>query len=47
MNFEKDHLFHIYNRGNISQKIFHKRDNYLFFLKKIRQYILPYSDILA
>ena len=47
MQFETGHLYHIYNRGNNSQKIFYNRENYLFFLRKIRQYIIPYADILA
>lgn len=47
MQFEPNHIYHIYNRGNNSQKIFFTRDNYLFFLKKIKLYVLPYADILA
>jgi len=47
MQFEPNHIYHIYDRGNNSQKIFFTRDNYLFFLKKIKRYILPYADILA
>jgi len=47
MQFKKGHLYHIYNQGNNRQKIFFKRENYLFFLKKIRTYILPYADVLA
>ena len=47
MQFEQSHLYHIYNRGNNSQRIFFNRDNYLFFLDKIRKNILPYADILA
>ena len=47
MQFESGHLYHIYNRGNNSQKIFFNRENSLFFLKKIRQYVSPYTDILA
>lgn len=47
MYFEADHLYHIYNRGNNSQKIFFSRENYLFFLEKIKKYILPHADILA
>ncbi|MDX9694775.1 MAG: hypothetical protein RBT49_03195 [Bacteroidales bacterium] len=47
MNFEKGYIYHIYNQGNNRQKIFFNRDNYLFFLKKIKAYITPYSDILA
>jgi putative transposase len=47
MFFEENHLYHIYNRGNLSRKTFYSRENYLFFLKKIREYILPYTDIVA
>lgn len=47
MEFEKGHLFHIYNQGNNRQKIFFKHENYIFFLRKVRIYILPYADILA
>ncbi len=47
MNFEPNHIYHIYNRGNNSQKIFFKRDNYLFFLQKIRKHILPFANVLA
>ena len=47
MHFVKTHVYHIYNRGNNSQTLFFCRDNYLFFLKKINVYILPYADILA
>lgn len=47
MQFEQGHLYHIYNRGNNSQIIFFNRENYLFFLDKIRKYILPHADILA
>ena len=47
MEFFKNELYHIYNRGNNRQKIFFKPENYVFFLKKVRTYILPYADILA
>ena len=47
MYFESNHIYHIYNRGNNSQNIFFTRDNYLFFLEKIRKHILPYADVLA
>lgn len=47
MQFEKTHIYHIYNQGNNRQEIFFDRENYLFFLRKIGTYILPYSDILA
>ena len=47
MNFEKGYLYHIFNQGNNKQKIFYNRENHLFFLKKVNQYILPYADVLA
>ena len=47
MNLQSNHIYHIFNQGNNKQNIFFIRDNYLFFLEKLNQYILPYSDILA
>ena len=47
MKIEKGFLYHIYNQGNNHREIFFNRDNYLFFLKKIKTYITPYADILA
>ena len=47
MIFEPNHIYHIYNQGNNRQKIFFNRENYLFFLKKIGEHILPFADILA
>ncbi|OFX23013.1 MAG: hypothetical protein A2041_07445 [Bacteroidetes bacterium GWA2_31_9b] len=45
MFFEEDKLYHIYNRSN--ETVFYSRDNYLFFLEKIKKHIYPVSDILA
>jgi len=47
MNFQEHHLYHIYNQGNNKQTVFFSRSNYLFFLNKIRTFVLPYADILA
>ena len=47
MELAKGHLYHVFNQGNNRQKIFFKHENYLFFIEKIRKYILPYADILA
>jgi putative transposase len=47
MEFHKDHIYHIYNQGNNRREIFFERENYLFFLKKIKTYVSPYVDILA
>lgn len=47
MQFEQGHIYHIYNQGNNRQTIFFERDNYLFFLKKIKEFVCPYTDVIA
>lgn len=47
MKFFENELYHIYNRGNNKGPIFFKPENYLYFLKKVRKYILPFCDILS
>ena len=47
MYFEKGYIYHIYNQGNNRQKVFFNRDNYLFFLRKVRIHVLPFVDIIA
>ena len=47
MLIEKGHIYHIYNQGNNRQKIFFNRENYFFFLGKMKEYILPYTDIMV
>ena len=47
MHFVKGQLYHIYNQGNNRQDIFFNREHYLFFLKKMRTYVLPYCEIIA
>lgn len=45
MNFKEDCTYHVYNRSN--EILFYNRDNYLFFLRKIRDHLLPYADVLS
>jgi REP element-mobilizing transposase RayT len=45
MHFEPDALYHIYNRSN--ETIFYNRENYLFFLRKIKINIAPFCKILS
>ena len=45
MHFEKDFTYHVYNRSN--ETIFKTRDNYLYFLKKFRKFIFPYTNVLS
>lgn len=47
MEFTEGHIYHVYNRGNNSQTIFFTRENYLFFLEKLRKHLLPHLDVLA
>jgi putative transposase len=39
--------YHIYNRGNNRERIFFESDNYVYFLKKIREYLVPVADVLV
>jgi putative transposase len=47
MKLYPNQIFHVYNRGNNKQRIFFSDENYLFFLRKVRNYLLPHCDILA
>jgi putative transposase len=47
MHFESGGLYHIFNQGNNRQTVFYNRDNYLFFLRKIRHHVLPFGNLLA
>lgn len=47
MHFIENEIYHVYNRGNQKQTIFRNRDNYLYFLEKIRFYIAPRCELLA
>ena len=47
MHLIENQIFHVYNRGNDRQRIFFSRENYLFFLRKIRAHLLPVCEILA
>lgn len=43
----KDCFYHIYNQGNNQQKVFHNRENKLYFLRKFRKLVAPFCEILA
>ena len=52
LNFEKmmyypNQIYHIYNQGNNKQKIFFKHQNYLYFIEKMKKYLLPNVHILS
>jgi hypothetical protein len=46
MILEKDNYYHLYNRSINKEKIFHKRENYVYFLKKYNK-INKLDDTLA
>lgn len=43
VTFKAGRYFHIYNRGAGKEKIFFEEDNYLYLLKKIKEYSLDYK----
>ena len=47
ISFTPDCYYHIYNRGNNRQTIFFETDNYLYFLRGIKKYLLPVVDMIA
>lgn len=47
MSYQLNTIYHCFNQGNNRQKIFFKKENYLFFMKKMRTHLLPVADILA
>ena len=47
MDFYNKQLFHIYNQGNNQRQVFFSEENYLFFLWKMRAYLLPFGDLIS
>jgi len=45
--FLPDQYYHFYNRGNNRQAVFFERDNYLYFLRGLKKYLLGAVDVLA
>ena len=46
--FQAGQYYHLYNRGNNRQDIFFERENYLFFLRSLRRYLLVETlDVIA
>jgi len=40
-------FYHVYNRGNNRQRVFYERENYLFFLRQLWEYVVPTVDFVA
>lgn len=45
--FVPDLYYHFYNRGNNRQSVFFQPENYLFFLRRFREYVVPFVDVLV
>ena len=45
--FVPGNYYHIYNRGNNRQMVFFETDNYLYFLRGVKKYLLPVVDMIA
>ena len=46
--FQVGQCYHVYNRGNDRQNIFFERENYLYFLRLLRQHLIEHDiEIVA
>lgn len=45
LNLEENCFYHIFNRGINSCETFSEDENYIFFLSKLKKYIVPYFEI--
>ncbi len=44
---ESSNYYHFYNRGNNKENIFIEDENYLYFLKLIKKYLLPIAGVYS
>ncbi len=47
MEFNANHLYHVYNHGNNREPLFFNSGNYLYFLEKVNRHVKPFCHILA
>ena len=45
--FLPDQYYHLYNRGNNRQAVFFEPENYVYFLKGIKKYLLGFVEVIA
>lgn len=45
--FEPSRFFHVYNRGNNKELIFKSTDNYVYFLRLVKKYLLSICDVYS
>jgi len=46
MKFLTGEMYHLYNRGNRKAEVFHDREDYLYFLRQLREYLQEYPVTL-
>ena len=46
MQFLTGERYHLYNRGNRTAEVFHAREDYLYFLRQLRDYLQDYPVTL-
>ena len=46
MKIVANQLYHIYNQGNNKEPIFHDKEDYLYFLIKLRERVLPFCQVV-
>ena len=47
MSLEESYIYHVYNRGNNSDRIFFQPRNYEYFMVKMKKHIAPQCNLLA
>jgi putative transposase len=47
MKLKSGEIYHVYSRGNNRQRVFYDRENYFYFISKMKQYLVPNCDLLA
>lgn len=47
MKFRSNSVYHVFNRGNNKQPIFYNKANFIFFIQKIRNELIPLVDMFA
>ena len=47
MLLEQNTYYHVYNQGNNKEKIFYRKDNYYYFLKKIKKFFTPHVHMVC
>ena len=45
--FQPGEYYHFYNRGVNRERIFFESENYLFFLRRLREHLLPVLEVVA